>query len=189
MRAKIDHLIRYFKYYRNVVHPPFHGECSAYVQPALATVQNTGANKFRTHVWALIVKPWLPYREAFDSGQTSLTGDDKMATASDLPYGPQGPTPDSLQALAAYLELSLDKGKCVVMMRHGKDVCSVYVGDPANEEDVLTGHGTLSVAVADEILELTQVGVNRMTLGDQTYRFFRSFTHISDVGAVIFAPA
>ena len=110
---------------------------------------NTVANKFRTHVWALIVKPWLPYWEAFDSGQTSLTGDDKMAAASDLTYGPQGPTPDALQALAAYLELSLDKGKCVVMMRHGKDVCSVYVGDPANEEDVLTGHGTLSVAVAD----------------------------------------
>jgi len=34
-----------------------------------------------------------------------------------------------------------------------------------------------------------QVGVNRMTVGDQTYRFFRSFTHIADVGAVIFAPA
>jgi hypothetical protein len=81
------------------------------------------------------------------------------------------------------------QGKCVVMMRDGTDVCSVYVGDPAGEEDDLTRHGTISAAVADEILELTQVGVNRMTVGDQTYRFFRSFTHIADVGAVTFAPA
>jgi hypothetical protein len=116
-------------------------------------------------------------------------GDGKMASASDLTYGRQGQTPDSLRALAAYLELSLDNGKCVVMMRHDKDVCSVYVGDPAGEENDLTGHGTISAAVAYEILELTQVGVNRMTGGDQTYRFFRSFTHIADVGAVIFAPA
>jgi hypothetical protein len=112
-----------------------------------------------------------------------------MATVSDFTFGPQGQAPESLRTLAEYLELSLDKGRCVVMMRHGKEVCSVYVGDPANEEEDLTGHGTISAVVADEILELTQVGVNRMTVGDQTYRFFRSFTHIADVGAVIFAPA
>jgi hypothetical protein len=35
----------------------------------------------------------------------------------------------------------------------------------------------------------TQVGVNRITVGDQTYRFFRSFTHIANVGAVVFATA
>lgn len=45
------------------------------------------------------------------------------------------------------------------------------------------------VRLADEILELTQVGVNRMTVGDQTYRFFRRFTYIAYVGAVIFVPA
>jgi len=112
-----------------------------------------------------------------------------MATASDLTYGPQGQTPESLRTLAEYLELSLDKGTYVVMMRHGADVCSVYVGDPAIGEDDLTRLGTISAAVADEILELTQVGLNRIAVGDQTYRFFRSFTHIADVGAVIFAPA
>jgi hypothetical protein len=75
------------------------------------------------------------------------------------------------------------------MMRHDADVCSVYVGDPADEENPLTGHGTIAAGVADEILELTQAGVNRIAVGDQTYRFVRSFTHIADVGAVVFGPA
>ncbi|MBB5441606.1 MULTISPECIES: hypothetical protein [unclassified Paraburkholderia] len=112
-----------------------------------------------------------------------------MNTASDLTCDPHGQTPESLRALAEHLELSLDKGKCVVMMRDGSDVCSVYIGDPAGEENDLTRHGTISAAVADEILELTQPGTNQITVGDQSYRFFRSFTHIADVGAVIFAPA
>lgn len=111
-----------------------------------------------------------------------------MATASEITYGPNGHTPESLRALAAYLEISLERGKCVVMMRHGTDVCSVYVGDPAAEESDLTSHGTISKAVAEELLELTQVGLNRIAVGDQTYRFFRSFTLIADVGAVVFAP-
>lgn len=37
--------------------------------------------------------------------------------------------------------------------------------------------GTIAAGVADEILELTHAGVNRITVGDQTYRFVRSFTH------------
>lgn len=118
-----------------------------------------------------------------------MTGDGKMATTSGLVYGPREKTPGSLLTLVEYLELSLDEGECVVMMRHGADVCSVYVGDPTGSKDDLTGHGTIAVAVADEILELTQAGVNRITIGDQTYRFIRSFTHIADVGAVVFAPA
>jgi hypothetical protein len=94
-----------------------------------------------------------------------------------------------LVTLAEYLELSLDEGERVVMMRHGSDVCAVYVGDPAGSQGDLTGHGTIAATLADEILELTQAGVNRITIGDQTYRFVRSFTHVGDSGAVIFAPA
>ncbi len=75
------------------------------------------------------------------------------------------------------------------MMRHGTDICAVYLGDPADEDNELTGHGTIAADMADEILELTQAGVSRITVGDQTYRFVRSFAHIADVGAVIFAPA
>lgn len=111
-----------------------------------------------------------------------------MATASDLTYAAQRQPPESLRALAEYLELSLDKGKSLVMMRHGTDVCSLYVGDPSSEESDLTAHGTIATTVANEILELTLSGANQITVGDQTYRFFRSFTHIADVGAVVFAP-
>lgn len=102
--------------------------------------------------------------------------------------GRHGWPPESLQALAKYLELSLDKGKYVVMMRDGLDACSVYVGDPADEEHELTRHETVSAVVADEILELTQVDANRITIGDQAYRFFRRFTYIADTGAVVFTP-
>ncbi|NMM04505.1 hypothetical protein HHL24_42550 [Paraburkholderia sp. RP-4-7] len=112
-----------------------------------------------------------------------------MTASSGLLSGTRGQTPESLRTLSEYLELSLDKGMCVIMMRDGTDLCSVYVGDPAGEADDLTRHGSISVAVANEILVLTQVGPNRMTVGDQTYRFFRSFTHIDNIGAVIFVPA
>ena len=111
-----------------------------------------------------------------------------MATASDLTDSPQGQPPETLRALAEYLEFSLDKGKCLVMMRHGTDVCSVYIGDPSDEEGDLTAHGTIATALADEILEFTRSGANQITVGDQTYRFFRSFTHVAKVGAVVFAP-
>ncbi|CAE6685587.1 hypothetical protein R69927_00024 [Paraburkholderia domus] len=112
-----------------------------------------------------------------------------MTADSGLAYDPQGQTPESLLTLVEYLELSLDEGKNVVMMRRGPDVCAVYIGDPADEDNELTGHGTITADVADEILELTHAGVNRIAIGGQTYRFVRSFTHIADVGAVIFAPA
>lgn len=112
-----------------------------------------------------------------------------MATASNLNHPPQGMAQEWLQALAGYLELSLDKGKCLVMMRHGSDVCSIYVGDPSDEETPLTVHGSIATTVADRILESTHPGKNQMTVGEETYRFFRSFTHIDGVGAVVFAPA
>ncbi|HEX7931883.1 MAG TPA: hypothetical protein VF573_02235 [Paraburkholderia sp.] len=112
-----------------------------------------------------------------------------MTTSAGLDNGPQDETPESLRTLIKYLELSLDKGKCVVMMRHAADVCSVYVGDPADEDNELAILGTIAGAMADQILELTQPGANRITVGDETYRFVRSFTHIADVGAVVFAPA
>jgi hypothetical protein len=112
-----------------------------------------------------------------------------MTTASGLNASQHGQTPESLLTLAEYLELALDEGKCVVLMRHGTDVCSVYIGDPAGSQDDLAGHGTIAAALANEILELTEAGANRMTIGAQPYRFTRSFAHIADRGAVIFAPA
>lgn len=38
--------------------------------------------------------------------------------------------PESLRALATYLERSLDKATSIVMMRHTTDGCTVYMGDP-----------------------------------------------------------
>lgn len=111
-----------------------------------------------------------------------------MTSSSGLVNGPQDETPESLLVLTKLIDLALDKGTCVVMMRHQGDVVSVYVGDPADEENPLTVHGTIPAGVADEILELTQAGVNRIAVGDETYRFVRSFTHVADVGAVVFGP-
>ncbi|CAL8478845.1 hypothetical protein CBA19CS22_17210 [Caballeronia novacaledonica] len=112
-----------------------------------------------------------------------------MDTASELASGPAGHTPESLKTLAAYLEVSLEKGKCVVMMRRGPELFAVYIGNPGDEDARLTPHGTISTAMAEELLEsTTHVGLNWITVGDQKYRFFRSFTYIDEAGAVVFAP-
>jgi hypothetical protein len=74
--------------------------------------------------------------------------------------------------LAECLELALDEGECVVLMRPGANVCAVYIGDPPGSHDHLAGHGTIAATLAVEILELTAPGANGMTIGDQAYRFY-----------------
>jgi hypothetical protein len=111
-----------------------------------------------------------------------------MTTASGLAPSKHGQPSESLLTLAEYLELALDKGECVVLMRDGVDVCAVYIGDPAGTPDDLAGHGTIAAALAGEILELTEAGANRITVGDQVYRFVRSFSQIAEGGAVVFTP-
>jgi hypothetical protein len=112
-----------------------------------------------------------------------------MVTTFGLAHSQHGQTPESLLTLAEYLELALDEGECVVLMRRGTDVCAVYIGDPTASHDDLAGHGTIAATLVEGMLELTVAGANRMTIGGQPYRFIRSFTHIADVGAVVFAPA
>jgi hypothetical protein len=129
-----------------------------------------------------------PGEYAFEAEPISLDGDSKMDTASQSISDARGHAPESLRTLSAYLELSLECGKSVVMMRRDADTCSICIGDPADEEGRLKQRGTISKALADELLALTQAGLNRMTVGDQTYRFFRSFTLVAGVGAVVFAP-
>ncbi|MGF6754395.1 hypothetical protein [Paraburkholderia sp. GAS334] len=111
-----------------------------------------------------------------------------MATDIGSAHSPQGHISESLLTLAEYLELSLDAGACVVMLRHSTDVCAVYVGDPAGTQDDLTRRGTISAGMADEILTITNAGANRIAIGEQTYQFVRSFTQIEDSGAVVFSP-
>ncbi|SPB15659.1 hypothetical protein NOV72_02879 [Caballeronia novacaledonica] len=112
-----------------------------------------------------------------------------MGIASEPASGAAGDTPESLRKLAACLEVALEKGKCVVMMRRGPDLFAVCIGDPADEDAKLTAHGTIPAAMAEELLDsATHVGLNRISVGDQTYRFFRSFTYVAEAGAVVFAP-
>jgi hypothetical protein len=112
-----------------------------------------------------------------------------MTTVSDLASGSQGESPESLLTLAKYLELSLDAGTCIVMMRRTSDVVSIILGEPTGELSDLQGCGTITTAVADEILDMMKSGTNQITVGELQYRFFRSFAHIAGVGAVVLAPA
>lgn len=112
-----------------------------------------------------------------------------MTTASGLPASQHGQAPESLRTLSTYLELALDEGECVVLIRQDADACAVYIGDPTGAADDLADHGTITAALVDEILGLAEEGANQITIGDQAYRFIRSFTHIADRGAVVLTPA
>ena len=43
-----------------------------------------------------------------------------------------------------------------------------------NRSDISDVRKAIAAGMADEILELTQAGVNQIAVGDQTYRFVRS---------------
>jgi hypothetical protein len=103
-------------------------------------------------------------------------------------YPVQVCTPDSLRTLAGYLELALDEGESVVLMRIGAQVRSVYVGNPSGTLDELTDHGVVAALQADEMLALTQLGLNRITADDQQYRFMRSVRYVADRQVVVFTP-
>ncbi|CAG9257755.1 hypothetical protein [Paraburkholderia unamae] len=98
-------------------------------------------------------------------------------------------TTESLLTLAEYLELSLNAGGSVIMMQKCNDVCAVYVGDARRDQDRLRYHGNIAATLAEEILEQTHAGRNRLEIGGQLYRFIRSFKHFEDRGAVVFAPS
>jgi hypothetical protein len=103
-------------------------------------------------------------------------------------YQSRASTPESLRALAGCLELALDEGESVVLMRVGTHVRSVYVGDPSGALEELTEHGVVAACQADEMLSLTRMGLNRITADDQQYRFMRSVRYIADRQAVVFTP-
>jgi hypothetical protein len=69
---------------------------------------------------------------------------------------------------------------------HG--VCSVHIGGPQGSLDDLSSHGTVAADLVDEMLALTEPGVNQMTANGQTYRFTRSHGHIAGRQVVVFAP-
>ncbi|WP_345816005.1 hypothetical protein AAGS40_17300 [Paraburkholderia sp. PREW-6R] len=115
-------------------------------------------------------------------------GESKMTPSNAVNYQSQSCTPISLQTLASYLELALDEGESVVLMRVGTHVRSVYVGDPSGALDALADLGVVVASQADEMLALTRLGLNRITAGEQQYRFMRSVRYIADRQAVVFTP-
>lgn len=102
---------------------------------------------------------------------------------------PRGCLDEVMTLLAEYLELSLNSGGSVIMMQKCNDVCAMYVGDARRDQDRLRYHGNIAATQAEEILEQTHAGRNRLEIGGQLYRFIRSFKHFEDRGAVVFAPS
>ncbi|MFM0598413.1 hypothetical protein [Paraburkholderia dilworthii] len=112
-----------------------------------------------------------------------------MTDANEVMDGSEEPVSESLQTLVEYFELSLDKAVSVVLIRHTTDVCTVYIGDPAGLLEELKKIGAIAIPLANEMLERTRSGVNRMQIGGQVYRFVRTFTQIGDSAAVVFSTA
>jgi hypothetical protein len=95
--------------------------------------------------------------------------------------------PESLRTLVVYLERSLDKAASIVMMRHTTDACTLYLGDPGGSREDLKQIGTITIRVADGILESTSSGANRVQVDGQVYRFVRSFAQVGAMAAVVFS--
>lgn len=93
---------------------------------------------------------------------------------------------EALQVLAEYLELSLDAGASLIVMRHTGDIATLYLGDAAGPREELKRRGTIAASLATEILNVTDAGLNLIEIEGKTYRFFRSFTHLEGVAAVVF---
>jgi hypothetical protein len=104
-------------------------------------------------------------------------------------YQSNAATPESLRKLAGFLELALDEGESVVLMRIGMQVRSVYVGDPSGDLEDLRDSGVVDARQADEMLALTRLGLNRISADGQQYRFVRSVRYIADRQVVVFTPA
>jgi hypothetical protein len=112
-----------------------------------------------------------------------------MAVTFSSGNGTRQQTPESLLTLAEYLELALDIGGSLVMMRPRAQTCAMYIGGPAGSHDDLRSFGKIEAVQAEEILRLTHAGINFLEIEGQPYRFVRSFTHIDGRGATVFAPA
>ncbi|PCE26124.1 hypothetical protein BWP39_16495 [Paraburkholderia acidicola] len=110
-----------------------------------------------------------------------------MTNASGATINQQTPPSEALRTLAEYLELSLDAGASLAVMRHTPDTATLYIGDPSGPREELKRRGTIPATLANEILDATQAGANLIEIGGRTYRFFRSFTHIDEIPAVVFS--
>jgi hypothetical protein len=94
---------------------------------------------------------------------------------------------EAMATLSEYLELALDKGGHLVMVRSQSGTSVLYVGDISLPEDELKKCGVIQNELADAILESTRSGFNELTLNDGAYRFMRTFANVGSKGAVVFA--
>jgi hypothetical protein len=112
-----------------------------------------------------------------------------MTNTSGADTSQQEPVCEALVTLAEYLELSLDAGGSLIIMRHTSGTATLYTGNAEGPREDLKPHGTTTAALANGILEATQVGANLLELDGRTYRFFRSFAHIGGTPAVVFSAS
>jgi nucleoside-diphosphate-sugar epimerase len=110
-----------------------------------------------------------------------------MTNASGANASQQGLQLEAQQVLAEYLELSLDAGASLIVMRHSNDIATLYIGDASGPREELKRRGTIAAALANEMLNVTDAGMNLLEIEGKTYRFFRSFTHVDNVAAVVFS--
>ena len=103
------------------------------------------------------------------------------------PRSPVVSNAEALTTLAEYLELALDKGHHLVMVRSQSGTSTLYLGDVNSSEEELTKCGLVPNELADAILEATLSGFNELTFNGGTYRFMRTFSQIGSNGALVFA--
>ncbi|MCC8400614.1 hypothetical protein LJ655_01675 [Paraburkholderia sp. MMS20-SJTN17] len=102
---------------------------------------------------------------------------------------PLDPAAAAASTLSEYLELSLDQGKSLILVRSQGGKSDVYLGEPGEPDAGLTSCAAIQNAVVHAILESTRSGMNELVIDGQTYRFVRTFAQVAEHGAIVFTPA
>ncbi|MBC8746594.1 hypothetical protein OKW43_007186 [Paraburkholderia sp. WC7.3g] len=96
---------------------------------------------------------------------------------------------EAVATLSKYLELSLDKGKSLILVLSQRENCQVYLGDPGEPDADWTSCAAIQNTVVRALLEATRSGLNQLIIEGQSYRFVRTFAQVAEHGAVVFTPA
>jgi hypothetical protein len=96
---------------------------------------------------------------------------------------------EAASILSEYLELSLDKGMSLIVVRSQGEESDVYLGEPGEPDAEWTSCRAVQNSVVRAILESTRSGLNELVIQGQTYRFARTFAQVAEHGAVVFTPA
>ncbi len=124
-----------------------------------------------------------------ERGARQAVCNDKGALMDSSGRGSIDATTEALATLSEYLERSLDAGASLILVRSRSEKSDVYLGDASEAQTDWRRCGVIQNAMVGKILEATNSGFNELTIGNQTYRFNRSFTQVADHGAVVFSPS